>query len=175
MEYKFTTGAPITEQEALKQVEAMGFHGLAFDDVHAQDETLHWHEFDAVVWVISGTGAFADEHGNVTRVEPGCRGRTPAGWLHRSLAGTQTRTVIGTNLPADVWTTPLNKDCVAQRRSPLEMGRRQRATDGDDRSICIRTLATNVVIVDVKADVPAHFQTAERPVHRPRHAAGEET
>ena len=34
MDYEFSTGAPITEQEALDQVEAMGFHGLAFDDVH---------------------------------------------------------------------------------------------------------------------------------------------
>mgnify|MGYP000485135577 CR=1 FL=1 len=29
---------------------AMGWHGLAFDDVHDEDETLHWHEFAAVAW-----------------------------------------------------------------------------------------------------------------------------
>lgn len=110
MEYEFTTGAPITEQEALEQVAAMGFHGLAFDDAHDQDETLHWHEFEAVSWVISGTGSFADEHGNVTHVEPGCRLRAPAGWLHRTLAGTRTRIVLGTNLPFEEWTEPINKD-----------------------------------------------------------------
>ena len=110
MEYEFRTGSPITEEDALEQVAAMGFHGLAFDDVHDEDEALHWHEFDAVTWVISGTGAFADEHGNVTRTGPGCRLRAPAGWLHRSLAGTQTRLVIGTNLPGGVWTAPINKD-----------------------------------------------------------------
>ena len=65
MEYEFTTGAPITEAAALAQVAAMGFHGLAFDDVQENDETLHWHEFASVAWVISGTGSFADEHGNV--------------------------------------------------------------------------------------------------------------
>ncbi len=48
MEYRVTTGSPITEHEALEQVAAMGFHGLAFDDAQDQDETLHWHEFDAV-------------------------------------------------------------------------------------------------------------------------------
>ena len=55
----------------------MGLHGLAFDDVHDEDETLHWHEFEGVTWVISGTGSFADEHGNVTTVAPGCRVRRP--------------------------------------------------------------------------------------------------
>ncbi len=110
MEYEFTTGEPITEADALEQVAAMGFHGLAFDDVHDEDETLHWHEFDAVTWVISGTGAFADEQGNVTQTGPGCRLRAPAGWLHRGLAGTRVRLVIGTNLPGEAWTSPINKD-----------------------------------------------------------------
>ncbi len=110
MEYEFTTGTPITEAEALEQVAAMGFHGLAFDAVQEQDETLHWHEFASVTWVISGTGAVADEYGHVTHLGPGCRAQAPAGWLHRTLAGTHTRLVIGTSLPYEVWTTPLNKD-----------------------------------------------------------------
>ncbi|MBK9972437.1 MAG: hypothetical protein IPP16_17575 [Acidimicrobiaceae bacterium] len=110
MEYEFTTGAPITEAAALAQVAAMGFHGLAFDDVQEHDETLHWHEFASVAWVISGTGSFADEHGNVTRTGPGCHLKAPAGWLHRTLAGTHQRIVLGTSLPAEVWTSPINKD-----------------------------------------------------------------
>ena len=110
MGYEFTTGAPITEQEALDQVAAMGLHGLAFDDVHDEDEPLHWHEFAGVTWVISGTGSFADEQGTVTHVQPGCRVSTPAGWLHRTLAGTRTRLVIGTDLPGREWTSPIDKD-----------------------------------------------------------------
>ena len=110
MGYEFNTGAPITEQEALDQVAAMGLHGLAFDDVHDEDEPLHWHEFAGVTWVISGTGSFADEHGTVTHVQPGCRVAAPAGWLHRTLAGTRTRLVIGTNLPGSEWTSPIDKD-----------------------------------------------------------------
>jgi len=120
MEYEFTIGTPITEAEALEQVAAMGFHGLAFDDVHDEDETLHWHEFDAVTWVISGTGSFADEHGTVTRVQPGCRLRAPAGWLHRSLAGTHTRVVLGASLPGEAWTAPINKD-PAERPAELSV------------------------------------------------------
>lgn len=99
MQYEFTQGDPITEQEALDGVAAMGFHGLAFDDVRDTDETLHWHEFDAVTWVISGTGSFEDEHGNTTQTRPGCHVTAPAGWLHRTLASTNTRLVLGTKLP----------------------------------------------------------------------------
>ena len=110
MLYEFTIGSPITEREALDQVAAMGLHGLAFDDVHDQDEPLHWHEFAGVTWVISGTGSFADEHGNVTLVQPGCRLQAPAGWLHRTLAGTDARVVIGTDLPGEAWTHPIDKD-----------------------------------------------------------------
>ena len=110
MEYQFTTGEPITEADALEQVKALGLHGLAFDDVHDEDETLHWHEFAAVTWVISGAGSFADEHGTVTETAPGCRVEAPAGWLHRTLAGTNARLVIGTDLPGEAWTAPINKD-----------------------------------------------------------------
>jgi len=74
------------------------------------DEPLHWHEFDSVSWVIEGTGAFADEHGNVTHVSPGCRLDAPAGWLHRNLAGGPFRIVLGTNLPGSSWTMPIDKD-----------------------------------------------------------------
>ena len=109
MEYEFTTGEPISEADALAQVAAMGFHGFAFDDAHDTDETLHWHEFEAVAWVISGTGSFATEDGSVTLLQPGCHAKTPAGWLHRTLAGTNTRVVIGTNMPYKSWTHPINK------------------------------------------------------------------
>ena len=55
MEYEFTQGEPISEHEALDQIAAMGLHGLAFDDVHDEDEVLHWHEFESVAFVIAGT------------------------------------------------------------------------------------------------------------------------
>jgi hypothetical protein len=110
MQYEFSVGEPITEEEALAQVEAMGYHGLVFDDVHDEDEILHWHEFDAVTWVISGTGSFADEHGTVTHTQPGCHAKAPAGWLHRTLAGTNVRIVLGTSLPYAEWSQPIDKD-----------------------------------------------------------------
>ena len=110
MDYEFITGAPITEEEALAQVAAMGFSGFAFDLDTAVDEELHWHEFDSISWVIAGTGSFADEHGNVFKTAPGCRLKAPAGWLHRALAGPTVRIVLGTNLPTDQWIAPIDKD-----------------------------------------------------------------
>lgn len=65
---------------------------------------------ESVAFVISGTGSFADEHGNVTQTQPGCRLQAPAGWLHRTLAGTAARILIGTNLPYGEWTMPIDKD-----------------------------------------------------------------
>lgn len=110
MEYRFEQGSPVTEEAALAQAAEMGFHALAYDLVTPVDEPLHWHEFDAVTWVISGTGAFAVEDGTVTETEPGCRVEAPAGWLHRNLAGPTQRIVVCTNLPGEQWTAPIDKD-----------------------------------------------------------------
>ena len=110
LKYEFITAEPITEAEALAQVAAMGFHGYAFDQVTPVDEELHWHEFESISWVISGTGRFADGNGTVFEVAPGCRLKAPAGWLHRNLAGPSVRIVIGTNLPFEQWSKPIDKD-----------------------------------------------------------------
>jgi hypothetical protein len=110
VEYSFTQGAPITEAEAMAEGERLGLHVLAFDQITPQDEVLHWHEFDAVTWVIEGTGSFADGDGAVTQIQPGCRLEAPAGWLHRNLAGPPVRLVLATNLPGHQWTAPIDKD-----------------------------------------------------------------
>jgi len=110
MDYLFETGTPITEDDARARIAELGFHALAYDEEILEDEPLHWHEFDSVVFVISGSGSFADEHGNVTETAAGCHLQAPAGWLHRNLAGTANRLVLGTSLPGDRWTAPINKD-----------------------------------------------------------------
>ncbi len=110
MEYTFTYGEPITEAEALAEAAASGLHAFAFDLVVEQDEPLHWHEFEAMTWVIAGTGAFRDGAGTLTEVRPGCRAQAPAGWLHQNLAGPPVRVVLATNLPYEQWTMPIDKD-----------------------------------------------------------------
>jgi len=105
----FTIGAEVQEAAARAELEAAGFHVIAFDDVHDVDEDLHWHEFSSSIIVVSGSGSFADEFGTVTEVTPGCRLVAEAGWLHRSLAGTATRVVLGTDIPFVEWSHPINK------------------------------------------------------------------
>lgn len=43
----FTIGAEVQEAAARAELEAAGFHVIAFDDVHDVDEDLHWHEFSS--------------------------------------------------------------------------------------------------------------------------------
>ncbi len=110
MEYTITRGEPITEEDALAQAAAMGFHGLAFDLVVDEDEPLHWHEFDSVTWVIAGTGAARTGDDELIEIGPGCRIDAPAGFLHRNLAGPPVRVVLATNLPYRAWSQPIDKD-----------------------------------------------------------------
>ena len=110
MEYAFSQGDPITEDDAIARAADMGLHSLAFDLVVDEDEPLHWHEFNSVTWVIEGTGAFRDGDGKVTPVRPGCRLDAPAGFLHSNLAGPPVRVVLATDLPGEQWTMPIDKD-----------------------------------------------------------------
>lgn len=109
MEYTITRGAPISEEDALAEAAAMGFHAMAFDLVVEQDEALHWHEFDSVTWVIDGTASAMTGDDELVEVGPGCRIDAPAGFLHRSLAGPPARIVLATNLPYKAWTHPIDK------------------------------------------------------------------
>lgn len=110
MEYTFSQGARITEEAALEQAADMGFHAMAFDVIVNEDESLHWHEFDAVTWVIDGVGALRNGDDELIEVSAGCRIDAPAGFLHRNLAGPPVRVVLATNLPYQEWTTPIDKD-----------------------------------------------------------------
>jgi hypothetical protein len=110
MDYQLSRGPAISEADALAEAEALGLNGYAFDLRTDVDEPLHWHEFSAVTWVIEGSGSFRDQHGDVIEVGPGCRVEAPAGFLHQGLAGNPQRVVLGTDLPYEQWTQPIDKD-----------------------------------------------------------------
>ena len=41
------------EAQAYAEIEAMGYHAMAFD-FPAEENDLHWHEFDSVLYVTAG-------------------------------------------------------------------------------------------------------------------------
>lgn len=108
MEYSFKHNHFSTEQQALDEIAAMGWHALARDSVRTEDEPLHWHDFDAVVYLVSGVGLF-EANGERVEAGPGCFARVPAGTLHREFAGTNGRMVFGFSVSPATFTQPLNK------------------------------------------------------------------
>jgi hypothetical protein len=50
-----------TEAQALAEIAAMGWNPLVRDVVIAKDEELHWHDFESVTFVVSGTVRVAYE------------------------------------------------------------------------------------------------------------------
>lgn len=106
----FTRGNETSEDEVVAELTEAGWHVIVFDDIHEVDEELHWHEFNSVAVVVGGFGSFADADEHVTDIGPGCRLVAEKGWLHKSLAGTQTRVVLGTDMPFEQWSHPINKD-----------------------------------------------------------------
>ena len=109
MEFEFVQGAPISEQEALSAAKMLGLLAFAFDTETAADTDLHWHEFSATIWLVSGEANLATEDGTVYHATPGCRLSAPAGWLHQELVSPAHRLVIGTDIPVDRWSQPVDK------------------------------------------------------------------
>lgn len=55
------------EAQAYAEIEAMGYHPLALD-FPAEENELHWHDFDSVLYITSGelTVSVEGEEGSVT-------------------------------------------------------------------------------------------------------------
>lgn len=98
-----------TEAEALSEIAAMGWNSLVRDVVIAKDEELHWHDFESVTSVVSGTIRVADEHGEIVEVAAGTRVRSGPGFLHRELGGSAYRVAFGFKIKPAEFTQPINK------------------------------------------------------------------
>ena len=109
MEFEFVQGDPITEEEAFAEAKKLGLHAFAFDTDTQHDTDLHWHEFSATIWLVSGEANLATEDGAVYHATPGCRLSAPAGWLHQELVSPAHRLVIGTDIPVESWSQPIDK------------------------------------------------------------------
>ena len=76
--------------------------------VPAVASAVHWHRFDAVLYLLEGelqlTDAAADK---VLRVTPGCRVTIPEGTLHAERSEGY-RVLLGSSIPADQFDDPVD-------------------------------------------------------------------
>ena len=84
MEYTLTQGYFSTKEEALAEIAARGWHALEYD-APAQEDELHWHDYDSVAFVLGGTCRIVFEDGNVMECGAGARIEQPSHVLHRSI------------------------------------------------------------------------------------------
>lgn len=98
-----------TEAEALAEIKAMGWNPLVRDVVIPKDEVLHWHDFESVTFVVSGTVRLAYENGDILEAGPGTRARSGPGILHRELGGSAYRVVSGFKIKLTEFTKPIDK------------------------------------------------------------------
>lgn len=97
-----------TEEAAQAALEKMGLSVLAMDSIGA-DEDFHFHEFDTVVYVMSGKAAAEYPDGAMLEAPAGSLAKLPAGTVHRDVPGTSYRGVFGFSIDPAEMTQPLNK------------------------------------------------------------------
>jgi len=98
----------ISEEGALAELEQMGFHGFA-DDAMGKAEDLHWHEFDAIAYVISGEASAELADGTVITAGAGTVVRVPRGTVHKDVPGNTYRRVLGFSIPLSEMTEPIDR------------------------------------------------------------------
>jgi hypothetical protein len=110
MELKYTTTENHfkTEEQALAEIAARGWHALT-RDVVGTDEALHWHDFDTVVFIVNGTASATLEDGSVVTAGAGSRVEAPARLVHRDTPGCRFRAVFGFSVSPSAFTQPVNK------------------------------------------------------------------
>ena len=107
MPYTLTERHFTTEDEARAEIEARGWHAITID-LDVMENDLHWHDFDAVLYVLDGSVTIEFDDGAVMQCGAGARVDTPAGVVHRD-STTAYRAVIGLAVTPEEMTRPINK------------------------------------------------------------------
>jgi mannose-6-phosphate isomerase-like protein (cupin superfamily) len=101
-EQHFTTG-----EEAVGEIIARGWEAVEYE-VPAEETELHWHDYEAVAFVLEGTMQTVFEDGSVLRCGPGTRVEQPSRVLHRS-DSVSYRAVFGFSVRREDMTRPISK------------------------------------------------------------------
>jgi len=96
------------EAQAHAEIEALGYHAMAFD-FPAEENDLHWHDFDSVLYVTAGelTVSVEGEDESVT-CQIGTKIVATAGVVHREQTPGYSA-IIGFSVPLESLTQPINK------------------------------------------------------------------
>jgi len=101
------------EAQAYAEIEAMGYHAMAFD-FPAEENELHWHDFDSVVYVTAGEITLSRENGESITCQRGAKIVAKAGLVHREQSSGYSA-IIGFAVAPETLTQPINKPLPVQR------------------------------------------------------------
>jgi hypothetical protein len=96
------------EASAVREIEARGWHALTFP-APAEVSEWHWHDFDALIFMLEGTMRIEFEDGRESFLcEPGCKIETEERVVHREVTDGY-RAVFGLSVDPARITQPINK------------------------------------------------------------------
>ena len=95
------------EAQAYEEIEAMGYHAMALDFPPEENE-LHWHDFDSVVFVTAGEVTLSLGNGASATCQRGAKIVASAGVPHREKTSGYTA-IIGFSVAPETLTQPVNK------------------------------------------------------------------
>jgi hypothetical protein len=107
MGYTVTERYFTTREEAVAEIVARGWEAVEYE-VPADETELHWHDYEAVAFVLEGTLETVFEDGTMLACGPGARVEQPSRLLHRSGASSY-RAVFGFSVPRADMTRPISK------------------------------------------------------------------
>jgi hypothetical protein len=119
VEYTVTEGYFSTRQEALAEIAARGWYALEYT-VPAEETELHWHDYDAVAFVLDGLSRTVFEDGSVMEAGPGARIDQPSHVLHRS-GDTAYTAVFGFSVRLEDMSQPIVKPASDLKHALLPM------------------------------------------------------
>ena len=95
------------EAQAYEEIAAMGYHAMALDFSPEENE-LHWHDFDSVVYVTAGEVTLSLENGESAACQRGAKIVASAGVAHREKTSGYSA-IIGFSVAPETLTQPVNK------------------------------------------------------------------
>ena len=97
-----------SEEEAVAEIRAMGFHPLTID-VPAVTIDFHFHDFDSVTYMLEGALTVTErDSGETCTLHPGDKAEAKAGVVHRE-SHDGFRAVFGFSVPPQELTQPIDK------------------------------------------------------------------